>query len=101
MQVGSYGFNLILTTKLDLTTTTTMSVVILRPDSTFVTKELTNTAFTEPPEGQTPAIWRVSVSIADGDLNSVGVYRIQLIDNTEGRSLPSAIGSFNVLENLQ
>lgn len=99
MQVGSFGFNLILTTKLDLTNTTDMQVVLLRPDSSYVEKRLSATAFT-PPTG-TDQPWVVAVPIEQGDLSVVGPYRIQLIDVTAGRSLPSAIGSFNVLKNLK
>jgi len=99
MQVGSYGFNLILTTQLDLTTTEEMQVLVLRPDRTTVLKSLDSTAFSAPPT-DTDQPWKVAVPIASGDLSIPGTYQIQLSDVTSGRVLPSAVGSFNVLKNL-
>jgi hypothetical protein len=99
MHVGAYGFNLILTTKLDLTTTQNLTVFLKRPDGIVLTKELDVAAFTAPITPDKP--WRVAVPVADGDLSVAGVYQVQLSDVTSGRKIPSAVGSFNVLSNLQ
>lgn len=100
MQVGSFGFNLILTTKLNLSQTTSVQVVLLRPDGSYIEKNLTASAFTAPAQA-TPQIWTVAVPIDEGDLPVAGTYRVQMTDITDGRRLPSSVGSFNVVGNLR
>lgn len=99
MHVGAFGFNLSVTTTLDLTGAgTTAKVDIKRPDGSMLTKELTSTDFIAPVAPAT--VWTVKVPIEEGDLNVAGTYQIQFTDTTPNRLLPCSIGKFNVLPNV-
>ena len=98
MHVGAFGFDAVITTNLDLTTTTAAKVDILRPDGTGVEKLMSTLQFVAP---VFPALlWVVKIPIEVGDLTIAGTYSIQFTDTTPERNLPCSIGYFNVLPNV-
>lgn len=98
MHVGAFGFNLLVTTTLDLTTATSAKVDIKSPLGVVVTKNLVPTDFVAPVAPAT--VWTVKVPITEGDLPVSGTYQIQFSDTTPNRLLPCSIGVFNVLPNV-
>lgn len=90
MQQNAYGFNLTVTTNMDITAATAL-VAYLQPFTSLhglptgilVTKALTATNIVTPSTGT------VNVPIAKGDLPLVGYLQVQVVDTTPGRGQAS------------
>ena len=98
MQQSAYGFNLMVSTNLDLSTATDLRVDVLKPDGTRYQIELGSAAFIAPIAPDTN--WLVKVPVQSGHLSISGTYQIQVTDTTSGRNMPCSIGKFNVLPNI-
>jgi hypothetical protein len=98
MYIGAYGFNIRVETKLDLTGVTQLRAHVDRPDETSFERLLT--------DGDIVIIGVATDGIIDikiklvGDLNQSGTYKLQIRDETAGRSVYSSIGKFKVSEHI-
>ena|ERR1044071_5720151 len=94
IQQDAYGIVLSLTTGVDMTTTENLMIKIRKPDNTLVSHDLTPGDILNAEDGI------VGYTIQEGDLDQAGHYKLQIIDNTEGRYLPSSIIKFKVVANV-
>ena len=90
MQQHAYGFQLVTETGLDLVSATLIRLLLVRPSGSIVSRLLSSFEISDGEKGI------VSLQIQSGDLSEAGVYKIQFIDETPGRYLPSSVGLFNV-----
>jgi hypothetical protein len=98
MQVQSYGFRLIISTNLDLSTTESVRIDLLKPDGVESSQTLLPVDFVPPAAPDTT--WLIRVPVPEGMLSIPGTYKIQATDTTPGRNMPCSVGKFNVLPNI-
>jgi len=94
MQQGTYGFRISIPTGCDLTGADALSVRLRAPTGTIIEKGMDKLRVDDVLNGV------MSFEVEDGDLAEVGCYRLQVVDQSQGRNLTSEIHPFEVLTNL-
>lgn len=92
MFVGSYGFQVTLTTGLDLTAATALSLVVKKPDETEYTALGPSSELIVLDASAGLVGWVVP----DGVLSVAGYYLIQLMDSSTGKGTIGYMESFVV-----
>jgi hypothetical protein len=96
IQQNAYGFRLQLRTGIPLLDTTELELKISPPaPADIITRSLYDDNIVDRQKGI------VGYDVQQGDFAVTGTYKIQLIDVTPGRHLPSRIVRFRVVSNLQ
>jgi hypothetical protein len=95
IQQNAYGFRLNLRTGIPLLDTQELELNIQPPTGTMIKRRLYDDNIVDRAKGV------VGYDVQVGDFKETGTYKIQLIDVTPGRRLPSRIARFKVVSNLQ
>lgn len=95
VQAGSFGYVLSLGSGLDLSTATAVNLLIKAPGAAAVTKAIPIPAgLVDGPSGA------VAYQVVDGDFPTPGVYGLQVVDVSTGRSVFSRVAQLVVEQNL-
>ena len=94
VQQSAVGFRLTFQTKIPLTDTTSMKLIMkVGSDKKEITLDESNIS--------DPNVGTVVYTTKDGDLDIVGTYTVQIIDTTPGVFLPSLKSKFKVVANIE
>lgn len=95
IQAGSFGVVLSLETGLDLSAATVVNLSIKAPGAVPVAKSIGLPAgLVNGPTG------KVAYQVVSGDFPTAGVYRLQVVDASPGRNVPSRVAVLVVEANL-
>jgi hypothetical protein len=95
LQKDAFGFIMNFKTNTNMETTTSLLVRIRKQGSNEVTEHHLNaSAIVDIPTGS------VNFVVEDGDLDTLGNTKIQIVDDTPGRYIPSSIAHFKVVSNV-
>jgi hypothetical protein len=89
--VNSYGFNILVKSKLNLTASSALKVLLVRPKGSGFERVIPLANLVSAARGE------FTMPIEQGDLSEVGTYQVQVFDVTPGKNEPSSIGEFTVL----
>jgi len=94
VQKDSYGFIISFTTKANMSTTTSLKMRIRKGSSPVIEHGIDISNIIDPPTG------KVNYIVEEGDFDTVTTVKMQIVDDTPGRYLPSTPIKIRVKDNI-